>query len=191
MYIVDIVYQRNSKEPELHFTKVFFHHNSNLMKTLFPCHSIQGNDIATNFCTCHNSTVVMLSKKFCSDQFNKIWVRVNFHCNLQWKIISDVGPCISCTLNIIIDNHTMRGTKVSSTIIPDWLMWVCSLPVEELKTRFIRNSQQLSEKQHISMSFFPNNPHLFWANVCIFDKAMACFFPSLKKTQIQQHEHWV
>ena len=47
-----------------------------------PCHnSVAGHQIATNFCTCHDSTAVVPCTKFCSDHCIRIEVRVkrNFH----------------------------------------------------------------------------------------------------------------
>ena len=47
-----------------------------------PCHnSVAGHQIATNFCTCHDSTAVVPCTKFCSDHYIRIEVRVkrNFH----------------------------------------------------------------------------------------------------------------
>ena len=47
-----------------------------------PCHnSVAGHQIATNFCTCHDSTAVMPCDKFCSNHCIRIEVRVkrNFH----------------------------------------------------------------------------------------------------------------
>ena len=45
------------------------------------CNSIAGHQIATNFCTCHDSTAVVPCTKWCSDHCIRIEVRVkqNFH----------------------------------------------------------------------------------------------------------------
>ena len=58
-----------------------FASNWNLIKTSPCCNSIAGQQIATNFCTCHDSRSVVSCTKFCSDQFARIEVRVkrNFH----------------------------------------------------------------------------------------------------------------
>ena len=58
-----------------------FSRNYNSMETS-PCHnSIAGHQIATNFCTCHDSTAVVPCTKFCSNHCIRIEVRVkrNFH----------------------------------------------------------------------------------------------------------------
>ena len=58
-----------------------FAHKSNSMETS-PCHdSVAGHQIATIFCTCHDSTAVVPCTKFCSDHCIRIDVRVkhNFH----------------------------------------------------------------------------------------------------------------
>ena len=59
----------------------FFSRNSNSME-IWPCHnSVAGHQIATIFCTCHESTAVVPCAKFCSDHCIRIEVRVkrNFH----------------------------------------------------------------------------------------------------------------
>ena len=68
----------------------FFDRYSNTMETS-PCHnSLAGHQIATNFCTCHDSTAVVPCTKFCSDHGIRIEVGVkrNFHriwIQLRWK----------------------------------------------------------------------------------------------------------
>ena len=62
-------------------TNVFFTRNSNSMETS-PCHnSVARHQIATNFCTNHDSTAVVPCTKFCSDHYIRIKVSVkrNFH----------------------------------------------------------------------------------------------------------------
>ena len=51
------------------------------MITSLCCNSIAGHQIATNFCTCHDSTAVVPCTKFCSDYGIRVEVRVkrNFH----------------------------------------------------------------------------------------------------------------
>ena len=51
------------------------------MENLFHYNSIFGYDIATHFCTCHDSTAVVACAKLCSYQFIRIWIRakLNFH----------------------------------------------------------------------------------------------------------------
>ena len=51
------------------------------METSPCCDSVAGHQIATNFCTCHDSTAVVPCTKFCSDHFIRIEMRVkrNFH----------------------------------------------------------------------------------------------------------------
>ena len=63
------------------FTNVCIVRNSNSLE-ISPCHnSVAGHQIATNFCTCHDSTVVVPCTTFCSDHCIRIEVRVkrNFH----------------------------------------------------------------------------------------------------------------
>ena len=51
------------------------------METSPCCNSVTGHQIATNFCTCHDSTAVVPCTKFCSDHCIRIEMRVkrNFH----------------------------------------------------------------------------------------------------------------
>ena len=58
-----------------------FTRNSNSMETSPWHNSVAGHQIATNFCTCHDSTAVVPCAKFCSDHCIRIEVRVkwNFH----------------------------------------------------------------------------------------------------------------
>ena len=64
--------------------KVFFARNSNLMENS-PCHnSVAGHQIATNFCTCHDSTAVVPCTKLCSDRCVRIEVRVKRNSHRIW-----------------------------------------------------------------------------------------------------------
>ena len=47
----------------------------NLHGIHFSCHFLSNHQIATNVCTCCNSTVVMACAKFCSDHYIRIWMR--------------------------------------------------------------------------------------------------------------------
>ena len=50
-----------------------------------PCHnSIAGHQIATNFCTCHDSTAVVPCAKFCSDHCIRIEMRANRNSHRIW-----------------------------------------------------------------------------------------------------------
>ena len=53
-----------------------FARNSNSMETSPCCKSVAGHEIATNVCTCHDSTAVVARTKFCSDPCHRIEVRV-------------------------------------------------------------------------------------------------------------------
>ena len=67
--------------PGARFTNDFFARNSNSMETSPCCNSVAGHQIATNFCTCHDSTAVVPCTKFCSDHSIRLEMRVkqNFH----------------------------------------------------------------------------------------------------------------
>ena len=62
-----------------------------------PClNSVAGHQIATNFCTCHDSTAVVPCAKFCSDHSIRLEMRVkrNFHriWNAMEKPLVKRGP---------------------------------------------------------------------------------------------------
>ena len=66
----------NKNRPGARFTNDFFARNSNSMETSRCCNSVAGHQIATNFCTCHDSTAVVPCTKFCSDHCIRIEMRV-------------------------------------------------------------------------------------------------------------------
>ena len=54
-----------------------FIHNSNSIKIIPCCNSVisvLGHQIATKFCTCHDSFAVVACANFCSDHFARIWM---------------------------------------------------------------------------------------------------------------------
>ena len=67
--------------PGARFTNSFFARNSNSMETSPCCNPVADQQIATNFCTCHDSTAVVPYAKFCGDHCIRIEMRVkqNFH----------------------------------------------------------------------------------------------------------------
>ena len=67
--------------PGARFTNDFFAPNSNSMETSPCCNSVAGHQIATIFCTCHDSTAVVPCRKFCHDHCIKMemGVKRNFH----------------------------------------------------------------------------------------------------------------
>ena len=56
-------------------------YNGFSMEILFSCNSVADINIATKFCTRHDSTSYVPCAKFCSEQLVRIWMRVkwNFH----------------------------------------------------------------------------------------------------------------
>ena len=58
-----------------------FARNSNSKETTPCCNSVNGHQIASNFCTCHDITAFVPCTKFCSDHYIRTEVRVkrNFH----------------------------------------------------------------------------------------------------------------
>ena len=82
VYVLHVIIYRGP------FHLPFFMHNPNLMQDWFCVNSLLGNQITTEFCTCHDSKAVMACAKFCSDHCIRIWMisKWNFYTiELQWK----------------------------------------------------------------------------------------------------------
>ena len=61
---------------------------------LFCCGSVPDNQIATKFCTWHDSCAVMACAKFCSNCFLPIWIKKYILIlNRVWKFLGDQAPC--------------------------------------------------------------------------------------------------
>ena len=77
---------------------MFFACNSNSMETSSCCDSVAGHQIATIFCTCHDSTAVVPCTKFCSVHSIRLEIRVkrNFHriWNAMEKTLVCRGPVL-------------------------------------------------------------------------------------------------
>ena len=72
----------------------FYTHNKNSTKTTFCYKSVRGCQIATNLCTCHDSTAVMACAKICRIYFvtmygNKMVLRQ--YLNFEGRSISGMG----------------------------------------------------------------------------------------------------
>ena len=78
------------------------------METSPCCNSVTGDQIATNFCTCHDSTAVVPCTKFCSDHcigiemrakrnFHRIWIAMEKPLvkrgPVQWRYSVASGRC--------------------------------------------------------------------------------------------------
>ena len=61
-----------------------FARNSNSMESLPCCNSVIAHQIATNFCTCHDSTAVVTCTKFCGDHCIRIEVKANRNSHRIW-----------------------------------------------------------------------------------------------------------
>ena len=69
--------------PGARFTNVFC--SQFISMETSTCHnSVAGHQIATNFCTCHDSTAVVPCTKFSSDHCDRIEVRVKRHFHRIW-----------------------------------------------------------------------------------------------------------
>ena len=81
----------------------FFARNSNSMETWPWRYSVAGHQIATNVCTCHDSTAVVPCTKFCSDHCIRIEMRVKQNFHRIWiamvKSLVKRPPCWSLLVN--------------------------------------------------------------------------------------------
>ena len=61
--------------------------------------SVVGHNIATKFCTCHDSTAVVPCAKYHSDHFTTTWMRADWNFNRIWitmeKIVHEMSPRMS------------------------------------------------------------------------------------------------
>ena len=75
-------------------SQMVFCSNSNSMETSPCCCSISGHQIATEFCTCHDSTAVVSYAKFCIDHFEFGWEQneISITFELCWNFFSEMGP---------------------------------------------------------------------------------------------------
>ena len=100
-------------------TNDFFAHNSNSMETSRCRNSVADHQIATTFCTCHDSTAVVTCTKFCSDHGIRVEVRVkgNFHRIL----IAMEKPLVKrCRILYPRKWHSLASTDVYLFCISPW-----------------------------------------------------------------------
>ena len=108
----------NTTRTGARFTDDFLPAISNSMKTSPCCNSVAGHQIATNFCTCHDSTAVVPCTKFCSDHCIRIEMRVKRNFHRIWiameKALVKWGPGqLQC-------NPTLHHIWVTSSTITCW-----------------------------------------------------------------------
>ena len=58
---------------------------------------VQGHQIITKFCTCHDSTTVVACAILCNDHFDEIWMRVVIFYQ-TWTVSEPVSDCIKGTM---------------------------------------------------------------------------------------------
>ena len=76
------------------FHEWFFLCNQNLKGICFQCNSIEGNPIATKFCTCHDSTAVLSCPKFHSaldHNLDESRMKLPLDLNYDGKIVDEMG----------------------------------------------------------------------------------------------------
>ena len=87
------------------------------METSPCCNSVAGNQIATNFCTCQDSTAVVPCTKFCSDHCIRIEMRVKRNFHRIWiameKPLGKRGPGLRLTAITWCWNHITSGHLVA------------------------------------------------------------------------------
>ena len=60
--------------------------NSNFMEDSYCCNSINDQQVATNFCTCHDSTAVMACAKICSNHFIRNYISTKWKFHQIWIV---------------------------------------------------------------------------------------------------------
>ena len=73
---IDVV---NMADNMVHSTNEFSFTIQIKWKHAFCCNSVRTHQIATNFCTCHDSIAVVSCAKFCSDHNIRIGMETNIH----------------------------------------------------------------------------------------------------------------
>ena len=92
-------------------SQTIFARNSNSMEISPCCNSVDGHQIATNFCTCHDSKAVVPCTQFCSDHCIRIDARAK----------RETGPSFDKTmLPCFIDSMASELTVVPYILVPYW-----------------------------------------------------------------------
>ena len=101
------------------------------METLPCCNSVAGHQIATNFCTCHDSTAVVSCTNICSDCCVEIKVTVKWNFHQIWismeNAVSEMGPWSSyipgCVMMLIYaimwDFSAIKAVKINHSLMVD------------------------------------------------------------------------
>ena len=90
------------------------------------CNSVAGHQIATNFCTCHDSTAVVPCTKFCSDHciriemrvkrnFHRIWIAMEKPLLKRLVILCKEGRRWKIKSNMISLKHLLREQQLNQT----------------------------------------------------------------------------
>ena len=121
----------------------FFVRNLNSMEISPCCYSVAGHTIATNFCTCHDSTAAVPCTKFCSDHCIKIEVRVKQNFHRIWiameKPLVKRAPGVIAELRGVWCSHYLASAspvpltlRLVSNNAELWQLWnkMCSFEVE-------------------------------------------------------------
>ena len=118
------------------------------METSPCCNSVAGHQIATNFCTCHDSTAVVPCTKFCSYHCIRIEMRVKRNFHRIWiamkKPLVKRGPVRNCW------KATVCCEKSKFTISSTWLE----------KGSVSHQDNMITLSQFIWMRYQPHLSHL-------------------------------
>ena len=84
------------------------------METSSCCKFVAGHQIATNFCTCHDSTAVVPCTKFCSDLCIRLEMRVKRNFHRIWNAMEKplVKRCPGPCFNIYMYHLTIIGNSI-------------------------------------------------------------------------------
>ena len=108
---------------------------------------ILGHKITTNFCTCHNSNVVMTWAKLCSDQLyyklNQMTNMFAIYTYFWWKIVSRMSPELDRYFPFTIQS-TSIFTKCEA-------IWAMSLQITGLWLLISGDPRNVSHRNLVSL----------------------------------------
>ena len=147
------------------------------METSLCCNSVVSHQIATNFCTCHDSTAVVPCTKFCSDHCIRIEMRVKRNFHRIWiameKPLMKRGPGVK--------NTTVNKRKLSMAVIAgnNFLLPICASSHNTwCQATYTISFQSYNNEWHcvrfseikvsfiLYLQYIPRNMHTVFALLC-------------------------
>ena len=114
------------------------------METSPCCNSVTGDQIATNFCTCHDSTAVVPCTKFCSDHcigiemrakrnFHRIWIAMEKPLVKRGPVTQAPNALQSDTnpTDLYWQSSSYQRVRSVQQIIPNLTLWSAWATLEE------------------------------------------------------------